>query len=212
VQTTRRGILEILKKDGQATVTDLAAALKVTPMGVRQHLGLLERDGLVAYSEVRRKTGRPHYSYHLTVAAEELFPKSYHLLAGRILEEVRISGGQESIVKLLHGISERHFAPLIDQFARASDEERVIRLVAFLNQEGFLAEWEKRDDALLIHEYNCPYFSVAGAHPEVCTLDKTLLSRTLSGAVEQTASLLLGERRCTFVVRPTTTSFTTVND
>ncbi len=59
VQPTRRRILTRLKKDGGMTCQELAEALGITSMGVRRHLIMLERDGLVTYSAVQRGLGRP---------------------------------------------------------------------------------------------------------------------------------------------------------
>lgn len=190
-----------MKRKGPATVTDLASALKVTPMGIRQHLGLLERDGLVTYTEVRRRTGRPHYSYQLTAQAEEVFPKNYHNLTLKILEQVKLTEGDEKIGVIFKGIAGQLCATLADQLAGTREEkDEVARVVSILNEEGSLAEWEKVGDTFFIHEYNCPYFRVAASFPQVCDMETNLLSGLLQGKVEQTACLLSGDGRCTFQV------------
>ncbi|NNE94056.1 MAG: winged helix-turn-helix transcriptional regulator [Verrucomicrobiales bacterium] len=56
---TRRSILERLA-DGEATVSELAAPLKMSLPAVSKHLRVLEKAGLL----IRRKDGRTH---HLTV-------------------------------------------------------------------------------------------------------------------------------------------------
>lgn len=200
MQTTRKGILEILKRKGSATVTDLASALKVTPMGIRQHLGLLERDGLVTYAEVRRKTGRPHYSYQLTSQAEEVFPKNYHNLTLKILEEMRLTEGDEKVRLIFHGMAGRLSAALADQLAGSSEDEKVAKVVALLNEEGALAEWETTGSSFLVHGYNCPYYRVATSFPQICEMESVLLSGLFAGKVEQTACLLSGDGRCSFKI------------
>lgn len=65
----RRQILTALKKQGSLSVDDLSRCLGITPMGIRQHLAVLERDNLVMISSVRRGMGRPSYLYRLTELA-----------------------------------------------------------------------------------------------------------------------------------------------
>src|SRR3972149_2760503 len=55
MQTTRQQILEYMQRHGRATVKELGALLGLTSTGIRQHLTVLERDGLV---EVREERGR----------------------------------------------------------------------------------------------------------------------------------------------------------
>src|SRR5690242_18544805 len=83
---TRRTILTILKKSGSAHSDEIAAALGVTVSGTRQHLTALERDGLLAHTDVRDGRGRPKFRYYLTPAADNLFPRNYVELTNELLE------------------------------------------------------------------------------------------------------------------------------
>jgi predicted ArsR family transcriptional regulator len=90
MQSTRQEILEILKKEGQATVEDLAERLELTPMTIRHHLNVLQAQSLVVAAEVRRSktVGRPRLVYTLTEAADQLFPQGYGELARHLVSEV----------------------------------------------------------------------------------------------------------------------------
>ncbi|HEX2922718.1 MAG TPA: winged helix-turn-helix transcriptional regulator, partial [Chloroflexota bacterium] len=85
MQRTRRQILDILKRRGRATLEELSKEVALSPVTVRVHLSVLQRDDLVSVEEVRGKVGRPYFVYSLTEDAEELFPKRYHALANRLL-------------------------------------------------------------------------------------------------------------------------------
>src|SRR3972149_10022707 len=93
MQSTRQHILEYLQRQGRATVKELGSLLGLTSTGIRQHLTVLERDGLVDSREERGRVGRPTPVYSLTEKADSLFPQSYALLAGVILDEIRGSDG-----------------------------------------------------------------------------------------------------------------------
>src|SRR5947209_12180395 len=82
---TRRQILESLKKRGELSADDLATQLHLTTSGVRQHLVALTSDGLVAHHQVREGPGRPKHCYHLTAAADALFPRAYSDLTNELL-------------------------------------------------------------------------------------------------------------------------------
>ena len=83
---TRRQLLEVLKRRGEARAEELAEALGVTVSAARQHLAALQAAHFVAYRELKGTPGRPKHVYHLTQAAEELFPKSYDEFATDLLE------------------------------------------------------------------------------------------------------------------------------
>jgi len=51
LQSTRQSILEYLQRQGRATVKELGALLGLTSTGIRQHLTVLERDGLVEWQQ-----------------------------------------------------------------------------------------------------------------------------------------------------------------
>ncbi|TET95672.1 MAG: winged helix-turn-helix transcriptional regulator, partial [Dehalococcoidia bacterium] len=59
IQSTRQQILQYLQRHGRATVKELGSLLSLTSTGIRQHLTVLERDGLVDAREERGRVGRP---------------------------------------------------------------------------------------------------------------------------------------------------------
>ena len=86
MQSTRQQMLEYLQRSGRATVKELGQLLGLTATGIRQHLTVLERDGLVDAREERGRVGRPTLVYSLTEKADSLFPKTYDVLASVLLD------------------------------------------------------------------------------------------------------------------------------
>src|SRR5260370_41885210 len=74
---TRRAIVHLLKTDGPLTSAQLADRLGLTAMGVRQHLYALQSEKFVAVEERPVPIVRPAKHWHLTRAADRLFPDSY---------------------------------------------------------------------------------------------------------------------------------------
>lgn len=94
---TRKKILLALKKNGSMSVEDLSGEVNITPMGVRQHLLLLEKSGAVEYITKKHGVGRPGFLYRLTETADDLFPKSYQSFAMDILTDIEHLDGKGKI-------------------------------------------------------------------------------------------------------------------
>jgi predicted ArsR family transcriptional regulator len=202
MQTTRQQILEHLQRHGRATVKELGQLLRLTSTGIRQHLTVLERDGLVTASEERGRVGRPTLVYSLTEKAETLFPKSYDELATALLEEIRAEEGSERLYELLHRVAQRLAESFWERVQGKSLSQRVKETALILQEQGCLVDWEQRDSEFFLHEFTCPLSKMAKQDSSVCTLHLELV-RLLTGAdTRLVRSLLRGERACTYRIRP----------
>jgi predicted ArsR family transcriptional regulator len=81
-------------------------------------------------------------------------------------------------------------------------EERLDFVKEMLGREGFTVEWEKKGNDYQIHEITCPYHQIGIAHPEVCTVDQTLISKMLALPANKVQCILDGSAHCTYVVHP----------
>src|SRR6187455_847323 len=99
-QSARDKVLFHLKTKGPQTAASLAARLGVTPMAVRQHLQSAEADGLVAFTDERRKVGRPARIWSLTSKAAKRFPDSHSDLTVDLLEAVKTTFGPDGLDRL----------------------------------------------------------------------------------------------------------------
>ena len=202
MQTTRQQILEHLQRHGRATVKELGQLLRLTSTGIRQHLTVLERDGLVLASEERGRVGRPTLVYTLTEKAETLFPKGYDELAIALLEEIRAEEGSERLYQLLHRVAQRLAESFWERVQGKSLAQRVEETALILQEQGCLVDWEQRDGEFFLHEFTCPLSKMAKQDSSVCTLHLEL-GRLLTGAdTRLVRSLLRGERSCTYRIRP----------
>ena len=202
MQPTRWEILQLIKHRGRATVEELASYLRVTPMAVRLHLVVLERDGLVNRGTLRHGPGRPALVYTLTPRADDLFPKSYDVLANVLLAGLREKGGQERVLEACRAAAGQLVATYRGRVAGKGFEERVSEVDTILKELGCDAVWEKQDGGYLLKEYNCPYQRVAEKHREVCGIDREVLGELLDADLEFAESLLDRAVHCTYLVRP----------
>jgi predicted ArsR family transcriptional regulator len=199
VESTRGQIVTLLRRSNR-TVEDLARALDLTDNGVRAHLAVLERDGIVRQrGSVRRSSGggKPAYVYELTQEGEDLFPKAYEPTLRRLLDILSDQLGPEESEALLRSVGRR----LADEHTTRADSAhaRLEAAVEVLNELGGLAELEERNDTVVIRGYSCPLAGVTPDHPEVCRMAESLVGEVAGVPVHERCDR--GERpRCCFEV------------
>ena len=166
---TRQQILTLLRRRGSMTAAELSEALGIGAVGVRQHLALLDRDGLVCTTGVRRGVGRPSHLYMLTEQAEALFPKRYDKLAMDALAFVEAQGGSEAIDQLFTVRRLQLAQQLAPRLAGKSRAEQVQTLATMLTEQGYMCECQALPDGSFeLIEHNCPVDCVARDYPQAC--------------------------------------------
>jgi predicted ArsR family transcriptional regulator len=184
-ESTRGRMVTLLRRSGR-TVEELARVLGLTDNGIRAHLAVLERDGIVRQrGSVRRGSGggKPAYVYELTSQAEDLFRKAYEPVLGGLLDVLAERLGPEESEALLRSAGRR----LVEGKTIPADGTRA-RLEAaagVLNELGGLAELEEDDGTLLIQGYSCPLAAVTPDHPEICGLAEALIAEVAGVPVHE---------------------------
>ena len=194
--------MTLLRRAGH-TVEELARTLGLTDNGVRAHLAILERDGIVRqHGTVSRGGGgggKPAYVYELTPEAEALFPKAYGPVLRQLLDVMAERLGPEETEVLLRAVGRR----IADERGVPAGEvhERIEAAVAVFDELGGLAELEERDGGLVIRSYSCPLTDVVAAgHPEVCRLAEALLTEISGLPVREHCDRGGESPRCCFEV------------
>jgi predicted ArsR family transcriptional regulator len=203
-RTTDR-ILLLLKTRGPSTAAVLARNLKLTPMGVRQHLSRLAADGLVAHFDERRTVGRPKRHWQLTPAAETRFPDSHAQMTVEILGAVRTAFGEEGLDRLIHQREHDMLAKYKSALADAGGlGQRLRRLAKLRSEEGYMAECvAEGDGGYILIENHCPVCAAARACQNLCRSELTIFSTLLADCrVERIDHILAGARRCAYRVTP----------
>ena len=203
MQATRQGILDYLRRHGQATVKELGPHLGLTATGIRQHLAVLERDGLVEAKEERGHVGRPAMVYRLTASGDAVFPKKYAELALALIEESRVLIGAASQQRLMKNVAASFAAPYMPRLEGRPPVERCEETARILLERTHATgtSWSS-DEELLIEKHTCPFWSVAQRNSAVCALDVEFVRRLSGCDTRLTTSLLRGDSSCTFRLRP----------
>lgn len=201
---TRLQVLEAIKFQQPTTVIALAESLGISPISVRHHLTNLQAEGLIKIEIDRQGVGRPKHLYSLTEDAQRYFPNKYHVLADRLLDELKASLAPDQVEHIIDSLA-TNVASHYGAVPHGSLDVRLKYLIEVLGEEGFVAEVQRVDDNIVLTEINCPYMYVGQRHPEVCRIDHALIRSVLGANVRQTSCVLHGDRCCTFSVKDDTT-------
>lgn len=200
MKSTRERILQTLLSHPHSTINELAGAVSINAISVRHHLTSLQAEGLVVAEEERHGVGRPRLIYYLTEKGLERFPTNYFRLTNRLLDQLKGKLPESVVSNLFEQMATDAAAGYAQQAQNMNFEEKLDLIKDLLKQEGFSVEWEKQGDQYAIHEITCPYYHVGQSHPEVCTVDQTMISTVLSIPVEKINCVLRGDAHCTYLI------------
>ena len=199
-KTTRERVLLTLLRQQRCTINMLATAVDINPISVRHHISKLEAEGLVTSEEERHGVGRPRRVYYLTEKGLELFPSRYLQLTIRLIEQLKETMPEAMVDRLFAQMAEDVASEYVSQVNGLSMEDRLDLVTTLLGNEGFTVEWEQQGNEYHIREISCPYYHIGQSHPEVCSVDQTLISTMLSVPAEKVKCVLNGDTHCTYVV------------
>jgi DeoR family transcriptional regulator, suf operon transcriptional repressor len=198
--STRERVLKTLLTRRQCTINELAEEVNINPISVRHHISRLEAEGLVTSAEEKHGVGRPRRLYFLTDKGLERFPTRYLRLTLRLLEQLKETVPQHLINQLFFQMAQDLAADHAQELTGLSVEQKLNLIQRLLTSEGFTVDWQHQNDQYIIRETNCPYFHVGQNHPEVCSVDQTLISTLLNIPAEKVNCMLHGDAHCTFVI------------
>src|SRR4051812_28712778 len=175
---TQARLLKLLRRS-RHTITELAHALGLTDNAVRMHIAALHRDGIVESVGTQRDTGgKPARLYGLTREGEELFPKAYALVLGKLVEEIVRTDGRERAIALLRAVGAHAAAGARKP---ANPKQRMEAAAAVFRELGADVDVEQTPEGWRLQGYGCPLSAVTSGHAEMCELGKALVEEVVGG-------------------------------
>ena len=193
----------LLKTKGPQTAARMAERLGVTTMAVRQHLAVLQEEGLVDYVDEKRKVGRPARVWRLTPKANDRFPDRHAELAVGILQAVQSAFGEEGLERLVTATTQQQIEAYRARMPAPGTplEQRVAALAKIRRAEGYMAEWRQVSDGTIEFLQNhCAIDSAARFSGMLCGGELSLFRAVLGDgvSVERFEYLHSGDRRCAY--------------
>lgn len=206
MQETRRHILEVLRERGESTVDDLVSELrkrrgdKITAVTVRHHLTELLKENLITHPQLRHRDspGRPQYIYALTMQARNLFPNNYHALASNLLAQITEQFPPNQVNVILEGVADRMAGQA--SIPPLPLEERLERVIAYLNEHGYSAAWEEHADGYVLKTTNCPYHQLNHSDQHLCEMDMRLVASLLGVVPRLLSRVSQGGHNCSYLI------------
>lgn len=197
MQNTRQQILDFIRTNKMASAVEISRALHMTTANARHHLCILEEQNLLEEVGQRfaKGRGRPTKLYALTHQAMD---HNIDLLVDALLKILKSSDDLEDQFKRL--------APILFGEAESATTPigRLNQTIQRLNEMHYQARWEVSPEGPKVILGHCPYAAVLAENPELCLMDRVVLSDQLNQPVEQISKLERspkGTPYCIFAVR-----------
>jgi DeoR family suf operon transcriptional repressor len=136
VESSDRGLLDLLRKEGALGIAELASAMDVTATAVRQRLGRLMGLGLITRETSKPARGRPSHRYALTDKALRQAGNNFVDLSLALWQEIRSIKDPEIRGGLLKRLSERMANEYRSQIQGDTLEERFESVVALFGNRN----------------------------------------------------------------------------
>lgn len=199
---TQRRLLELLKRQGERSVGELAGSLELAAETVRGHMNSLAGHGLVRRAGRRKEgPGRPEILYRLSEEAEQLFPNE----EGRLLRDLTAYLTEEDHRDVLEAFFE---ARITEQRQEArgrlqglSGRDRLEEVAAILTEEGFMAEVvDGEDGEVRLRLCHCPLKEMVAVSRLPCRAEEAWIQELLGGDLSRRSWMPEGDRTCTYAV------------
>ncbi|MGF1763534.1 helix-turn-helix transcriptional regulator [Aliivibrio kagoshimensis] len=196
-------ILNTLKREGSVTAKKLSTDLKMTTMGVRQHLQSLEEEGLIAFHDVKVKVGRPTRHWTLTSIGHNKFTNSHGELTINFIDSVHDLFGEEGLQKVIDRREDKtlnHYQSHLNECTTL--EQKLLTLTRLREQEGYMAELEKTEQGYRLLENHCPICHAAKRCPSLCQSEINIFNKLLGHQylIERQEHIIQGQRRCVYQI------------
>jgi DeoR family suf operon transcriptional repressor len=197
-ETSDDVLLNYLRRNGPARISDLVAEAGVTATAVRQRIQRLMTDGIVERHAEKIGRGRPNHRYALTAKGETQSGNNFSDLATVLWEEIKSLPDPEVRRGLLKRIADRFVDKYRDTIHGATLDERMSSLAGLMNDREIPFEVNIAGGLPILSALACPYPELAKVDRGVCTMEKLMLSEVLGESMRLSACRLDGANCCTF--------------
>ncbi|MFM8634301.1 MAG: helix-turn-helix transcriptional regulator [Planctomycetia bacterium] len=192
-------LLDMLRIEESAGISELEAGLGVTATAVRQRLDRLMRAGVVERKTVSHGRGRPSHVYSLTEKGSRLGGDNFQDLALVLWREIRDVREPEVRRGLLGRIGSA-MAGLYRRNIRGSTPEERLKQAAEMLRERQISCGVSANEAgrPVLTSYTCPYPELAEQDRGICAVERQMLEDLAGVPVQLSECRLDGAGCCRF--------------
>jgi predicted ArsR family transcriptional regulator len=204
-ESSDRSLLDLIRRRGPLTVTEMVAEMGVTGTAVRNRLARLVGNGLVERRSRQDGRGGPKHTYEASVEAHKRLGQNFADLAVALWEEMMGTVADRKLRRhLFLRVTERLADVYRAQVKGDEWEGRLVQLSGLLQGRGVEAE-VARDDAVVLpflRQHSCPYYELAEMDRAICGLERKMLEKILGAGLKLSQCRLDGDRSCDFQAKP----------
>lgn len=204
---SKQQLIELLKREGLLTVSELMDATGLARTTLRDHLSRLEHQGLVTSSRRREGPGRPALQYELTSAGHSLFPDQSGPLLRELISFLQDRDDVETIEAFFQSVWEK-MTDTARERIQSSDAESLTasleQIKSLLEEKGFMPEIREAVDeegTCTVEACNCPFPAAVRKTSLPCQLEIGFYEEVLDAEVERVSYIPDGDPACTYRIR-----------
>ncbi len=201
-KSQRLRVVNRLKRSQGMSVGELAEALGMSYMGVKQHCIELEKLGYLdtwRRPKPATKVGRPELVYRLTRKALELFPSTSNATTLQLLDAANTLYGPSAAEKLLYLLFQRKTEDYLERVIGETVAERAASFAVIRDAEGYMSEMETDGAAVRIVEYHSPIADLLAAYPDLLSrLEGEMFTQVLWVPIRREPTEVEGLYCCVF--------------
>ncbi|MEX2435935.1 MAG: DeoR family transcriptional regulator, partial [Balneolaceae bacterium] len=173
---SKKDLLDLIKQKGTLSMDEAVTFTDLAKTTLREHFLQLERDGYIRREYIRSGPGRPSLQYQITPKGHRLFPSSESELIRELLKFLKEQGDEQTIEQFFESFWELRLKKARNRMDEATGSDlktRLDKLMNFLEEEGFMPEYESgaEDGTITIKECNCPFSEVVKETRLPCKLE-----------------------------------------
>ncbi len=189
--TTEQEIVNLLTNRKPLSILEMAKLLNLTKADIRYHVkNMLTQNKIVKIPPKEGAPGRPAFRYKIS---DDEFKHNLDFLTNGLLS---LFPNKSELINNLSDNFVSDFSP---------DENRTIitklnSLIYKFLELNYLPRWETQFQGPIIYFGNCPYRKLIENHPELCELDKMIISKYLNQDVEIEKTIAKESLFCKFQI------------
>ncbi len=196
-------IMDLLKRSTGLSVNELAKALKMSYMGIKQHCIDLEKKGFLDTWRRPGEAGRPEKAYRLTEKAAAFYPEAGNEMTLEILHSIQDIYGSSAADKLLFNHFTKKTEFYLKKVKGTTPLERAISLAKIRDRQGYCSE--VKCDLLggwRIVEFHHPLKEIASAFPGIKLIETQMMRKILMTEVQRLEEQASGLSRVSWSLAP----------
>lgn len=197
-ETSDTQMLDLLRRRGPLSITELASATEVTATAVRQRLNRLMAQGFVEREVSRSGRGRPGHRYSISEKARRQAGSNYTDLAMALWEMIRSVKDPEVRKGLLQRIAEAMARTYSDKVQGTTTAARMADLQGLFAERRVPLEVSGDAELPVLRVMDCPYPELAEQDRGICAMEKMLFAQLVAAPLKLSQCRLEGHSCCQF--------------